>query len=53
MCTFEKKEEIILPFSIALEMIERMKANPKCFIHLIETIWSNGIVKTKITYHHD
>ena len=53
-CAFQKGENqyLILPFSIALEVIERMKKNPKCFIHLIEAIWDGGI-KLKITYHYN
>lgn len=53
-CAFQKEENqiLILPFSIALEVIERMRNNPKCFIHLIEDIWDEG-VKLKITYHYD
>lgn len=53
-CAFQEREDetLILPFSIALEVIEKMKNNPKCFIHLIEAFWDEG-VKLKITYHKE
>lgn len=54
-CAFQEQEDeiLILPVSIALEVIERIKQNPKCFIHLISPFWDGKVLKFKIIYHYE
>jgi hypothetical protein len=43
---------LTLPFDIAQEVIERMKANGKAIIHLITNKFVDGVLKTTIKYHY-
>lgn len=44
---------LTLPFIHAQEVIQRMKNNKNCIIHLITTNLQNGEIKQTIKYHYD
>jgi hypothetical protein len=46
-------EFLTLPYKIAQEVIQRMKLNKNCFIHLITIKFIDGVLKQTIKYHYN